>query len=208
VDEHKDLQGKLESEAKNAKSKNLDEIEEEEDEEGEKEEPMPKSVVQPKYKIVYSYPVELQQCWEGPATSELLMNKPELKIPSELTVTINVPHVESMKLANLDINESSLVFEYPNLYYLDLNLKYKCNQAKGHAKFDKSKKTLTIRVPVEGLTEDSQRAFDENFKDYQERRDHRMKQLLDYTESVDGHSAPTLIPDHQQPATTATAAVG
>jgi len=83
------------------------------------------------------------------------MNKPELKIPNELTITINVPHVDSMKAAHLDINESSLVFEYPNLYYLDLNLKYKCNSAKGHAKFDKSKKTLTIRVPVEGLTEDS-----------------------------------------------------
>jgi len=125
------------------------------------------------------------------------MNKPELKIPNELTVTINVPHIDSMKLANLDINENSLVFEYPNLYYLDLNLKYKCNQAKGHAKFDKSKKSLTIRVPVEGLTEDSQRAFEENFKTYTEKRDERMKKLLDITESVDGQSAPMLIPDSQ-----------
>jgi hypothetical protein len=46
-----------------------------------------------------------------------------------------------MKLANLDINNTSLVFEYPNLYYLDLNLKYICNSSKGHAKFDKSKKS-------------------------------------------------------------------
>jgi hypothetical protein len=55
------------------------------------------------------------------------MTKPELKIPNELTVTINVPHVDSMKTAHLDINESSLVFDFPNRYYLDLNLKYKCN---------------------------------------------------------------------------------
>jgi len=68
-----------------------------------------------------------------------------------------------MKLAKLDINNTSLVFEYPSLYYLDLNLKYICNSNKGHAKFDKSKKTLMIRVPVTGLTEDSQRAFNENF---------------------------------------------
>lgn len=79
-------------------------------------------------------------------------------------MTINVPHVEGMKKAHLDINENNLVFEYPELYYLDLNLKYKCDSAKGHAKFDKTKKTLTIRVPVIGLTEDSQKAFEENFK--------------------------------------------
>lgn len=85
--------------------------------------------------------------------------KPELKVPSEVTVTINVPHIDSMKQAKLDINDTSLVFEYPSLYYLDLNLKYRCNPGKGSAKHDKSKKTLTIRVPVTGLTEDSQRAF-------------------------------------------------
>lgn len=39
-------------------AKELGEVEEE-DELEEAEEPMPKSVVQPKYKIVYSYPVEL-----------------------------------------------------------------------------------------------------------------------------------------------------
>jgi PIH1 CS-like domain len=116
---------------------------------------MPKSVVQPKYKVVYSYPVELQDHWEGHATSELLERKPELKLPSEVTITINVPHVESMKKAKLDINDTSLVFEYPELYYLDLNLKYKLDQGRGSAKHDKARKTLTIRVPVTGLTEDS-----------------------------------------------------
>ncbi len=63
--------------------------------------------------------------------------------------------MESMKKAHLDINDTSLVFEYPELYYLDLNLKYKCDASRGNAKHDKSKKTLTIRVPVTGLTEDS-----------------------------------------------------
>jgi hypothetical protein len=97
----------------------------------------------------------LQDHWEGHASSELLEKNPELKIPNELTVTIRVPHVESMKKANLDINENNLVFEYPDLYYLDLNLKYQVNKDKGTAKHDKAKKTLTIRVPVLGLTEDS-----------------------------------------------------
>ena len=43
-------------------------------------------------------------------------------------MTINVPYIDSMKNAKLDINEGSLVFEYPSLFYLDLNLKYKCNR--------------------------------------------------------------------------------
>ena len=173
VDAHKDLIKQQENEKTNAQTKSFEEIEQEDDDR-EVEEPMPKSVVQPKYKIVFSYPVQLQDHWEGQASTELLEKKPELKIPSELTVTINVPHVESMKLANLDINESNLVFEYPNLYYLDLNLKYKCDKTKGTAKHDKTRKTLTIRVPVEGLTEDSQKAYNENYNAYQERRELRL----------------------------------
>lgn len=136
----------------------------------------------------------LQDCWEGPASAELLKNKSELKIPNELTVTINVPHVDSMKLAHLDINATSLVFDFPNLYYLDLNLKYVCNADKGHAKFDKSKKTLTIRVPVEGLTEDSQRAFEENFKSYVDKKDKRMQELTRYDEVTEGFSQKAIIP--------------
>lgn len=78
-------------------------------------------------------------------------------MPTELTVTINVPHLDSIKNSKLDINETTLVFEHLNLYYLDLNLKYKCDPAKGSAKHDKTRKTLTIRIPVIGLTEDSQK---------------------------------------------------
>lgn len=139
--------------------------------------------------------MELQDCWEGPAQSELLQNKPELKIPSELTVTINVPHVESMKKANLDINDTNLVFEYPDLYYLDLNLKYKCDQSKGSAKHDKTKKTLTIRVPVTGLTEDSQKVFEENFKAYTDNKERRIQEL---EEAAQGEST-AIIPDMEAP---------
>lgn len=73
-----------------------------------------------------------------------------------------------MKLARLDINESNLIFEYPDLYYLDLNLKYQCDSNNGSAKFDKSKKSLTIRVPVVGLTEESRKLMEEHQKRLQE----------------------------------------
>lgn len=77
------------------------------------------------------------------------------RVPTHLTITIDLKWAESMKKAKLDINESTLLFEYPDLYYLDLNLKYKTDPDQGNAKFDKTKKTLTIRLPVVGLTEDS-----------------------------------------------------
>ena len=64
-------------------------------------------------------------------------------------------HIDSIKNAKLDINESTLVFEYPDLYYLDLNLRYKCDHGAGNAKFDKSKKTLTIKLPVLAMTEEA-----------------------------------------------------
>ena len=77
------------------------------------------------------------------------------KIPTHLTITIELKWLDSIKNAVLDINESTLLFEYPDLYYLDLNLKYKCDPDAGNAKFDKTKKTLTIKMPIVGLTEDS-----------------------------------------------------
>jgi len=78
--------------------------------------------------------------WEGhkdTAEEALLQQKP--KTPTELTVTIYAKFIDSMKRAKLDINESTLIFEYPDLYYLDLNLKYRCDSENGSAKFDKKR---------------------------------------------------------------------
>lgn len=52
---------------------------------------MPKSVVRPKYKLVYSYPANLEETWEGFSTNEEFKDKnlfESSKIPKELTVTI------------------------------------------------------------------------------------------------------------------------
>jgi hypothetical protein len=115
--------------------------------------------------------------WGGYMTPEMEHDKAiRAKIPTSLTVTIDLKWAESMKKANLDINESTLVFEYPELYYLDLNLKYKCDPDAGSAKFDKSKKTLTIKLPVIGLTADSQAVLEANYK----------KQVLDKQEEMKG----------------------
>jgi hypothetical protein len=75
------------------------------------------------------------------------------KLPTELTVTIYVKWIESLKAATVDINDTTLMFKYPDVYYLDINLMYKVDKNAGSAKFDKTKKTLTIRVPVVGSTD-------------------------------------------------------
>ena len=83
-------------------------------------------------------------------------------------MTIYAKHCENMKSAQLDLNETSLVFSVEGLYYLDLNLKYQVNSSESNAKFDKSKKTLTIRMPVTGLTADSKRVAEQHYQEYLE----------------------------------------
>lgn len=106
---------------------------------------------------MHSYPVDLSDAWEGHqgTLEQASLDQLKKKLPDSLTVTIFAKHVESMKGAQLDINETSLVFGIEGLYYLDLNLKYIVNSEEGNAKFDKAKKTLTIRLPITGLTADS-----------------------------------------------------
>jgi dynein assembly factor 2 len=143
-------------EAEAAKNFDNGEVEEEEEEAEEAPEERPVTVIQPKYKIVHSYPMDVGDAWGGYTTSQMDHEREKKRmIPTHVTVTIDLKWAESMKGSLLDINESTLVFEYPSIYYLDLNLKYKVDPDAGNAKFDKTKKTLTIKLPIIGLTADS-----------------------------------------------------
>ena len=101
---------------------------EDEDEDSE-EEQKPTGIVQPKYKVVYSYPHDMNDYWEGHkgTVEEGVLSEKDKKLPSELTVTVYAKYCDSMASAKLEINESTMLFEVPDLYYLDLNLKYKCD---------------------------------------------------------------------------------
>jgi len=54
---------------------------------------------------------------------------------------------------------------------------YKVDKTSGTAKFDKTRKTLTIRVPVIGSTDDSQRVLEEHYRAYKESLAQRNEQL-------------------------------
>lgn len=99
------------------------------------------------------------------------------KIPTHLTVTMDLKWIDSIKEANLDIDDTTLLFEYPEIYYLDLNLKYKVDKDNGNAKFDKKKKTLTIKLPIIGLTEDSQKVLDSHFQKFVVEHEEKVKSL-------------------------------
>jgi hypothetical protein len=60
------------------------------------------------------------------------------------------------------------MFKYPEVYYLDIDLKYKVDKSVGSAKFDKSRKTLTVRVPIIGSTDKSQSVLDAHYREWKE----------------------------------------
>lgn len=157
---------------------------EEDEQDAESDEEKPEGIVQPKYKIVHSYPVDMMDSWEGHKDAvEGASFKKYRELPTELTVTINLKYIDSIKKAKLDINDSTLVFEYPDIYYLDINLMYKVDKDAGTAKFDKTRKTLTIRVPVIDSTDDSAKVLEQHFRDYKEREEQRKKDLVRLQES-------------------------
>jgi len=111
---------------------------------------------------VFSYPVELGDTWGDEELSA------ERKLPTGMRITINTPWVESMAEAELDINEDNLVFKYPETYYLDIKLRYLVDPDAGKAKFVKDKQTLTITLPILGLTEETKEELERQKKDYDE----------------------------------------
>ena len=108
----------------------------------------PEGITQPKYKIVYSYPVGLEDTWM--AHEEIL--KKDRKLPVAMWVKIETPWMESIKDAVLDINEQNLIFKIENLYNLDIKLKYLVDPDRGKAKFLIDKKIMEIDLPITGLT--------------------------------------------------------
>ena len=98
---------------------------------------------EPKYTITHRSQVDMSE----------YRNSPDAKTstrPTELSVKIELPLLKSAAQANLEIYEKRLMLESvaPAAYKLDLKLPFPVDEDKGSAKFDKSKKSLTITLPV------------------------------------------------------------
>lgn len=176
VKTHKEAQSEEERKQKEAQAASPA-AEDDSEQSGSEEEERPTGIVQPKFKVVHSYNHDIMDSWAGHegTLEQAQLEKSKKRLPESLTVTIFAKHCESMRQARLDINESTLLFEVEGLYYLDLNLKYKVNSEEGSAKFDKTRKTLTIKVPVVGLTEDSQKVMDQHYQEYLQAEDERQE---------------------------------
>lgn len=159
--------------------KKMDELHEESssDEEVVVEE-KPSGIIQPRFKLVYAYPVDMGDSWGGYTTSQMDHEKMmRARVPTEITITINLKWADNMKGSNLDINEGTLIFEIPELYYLDIQLKYKVDQDGGSAKFDKTKKELKIVLPVTGLNERSAAEAEIHYQKWVVEQEIKMKEL-------------------------------
>lgn len=97
---HKEKLAEEEKAKKDAEdAANADDDEEDESEKSSDEE-RPAGIVQPKYKIVHSYPQDIiMDSWQGhQGTLEAAqLEQSKKKLPDSLTVTIFAKHVESMK---------------------------------------------------------------------------------------------------------------
>ncbi|XP_072943604.1 protein kintoun [Epargyreus clarus] len=71
-------------------------------------------------------------------------------IPSTIIVEINLPLLSSTQDCVLDVREKSLdlVSEKPAKYKLNITLPYSVDEESGNAKFDKTKHTLIVTLPV------------------------------------------------------------
>ena len=97
----------------------------------------------PKYTMTHREEVDIQNFRSAPDAKTSTR-------PKELIIAVDLPLLKSAAPVNLDIFEKQLVLEstQPVKYKLDLNLPYPVDENNGSAKFDKSKRRLTVTLPV------------------------------------------------------------
>lgn len=108
--------------------------------EDEKVEEVIVGIVQPKFKITYSSPVDLGEFMDNRVKS--------YKRPKEIVVTVQVPRIENLKDCKIDIKDKLVIFEAKDTYYLEVKLTYDVEEEKANAKFDRKRKEVKICLPV------------------------------------------------------------
>merc|ERR1712227_963235 len=98
----------------------------------------------PDYSIKYRNPTDLQDHVVKQQSHVTSVR------PKEMVIDINLPLLDSAAGVDLDVQERSLtvVREEPPKYNLHVDLQYPVDEERGSAKFDKSKKTLVVTLPI------------------------------------------------------------
>jgi dynein assembly factor 2 len=98
----------------------------------------------PKYTIINRGHSDLQDCMNERHSTHVNSTRPK-----EICIDIDLPLCKNVSSVKLDIYEKSLCLESQKPFYkLDLNLPYPVDENNGNAKFDKTKKILSVTLPV------------------------------------------------------------
>ncbi|KAJ1565574.1 hypothetical protein HK096_001840 [Nowakowskiella sp. JEL0078] len=99
-------------------------------------------ILTPNFKIIEQGEIDL-----GEFTNEVKRQNSR-KRPTALVLKIDLPLVDCVSEVDLDTSEESVSLTVPKKYKLDVALPYPVIVDDGNAKFDKSKKQLSVRLPV------------------------------------------------------------
>eukprot|EP00798_Chlamydomonas_sp_ICE-L_P008064 gene8064-1301_t len=104
----------------------------------------PDGALTPQWELVHRGELDLADSW-GDVGRNLTLNT---TYPKELVVRIKLPNVSSASGVDLDVSRSKLMASVPRKYRLEVTLPFAVKEDQGRAKFDKSKQTLEVTLPV------------------------------------------------------------
>lgn len=107
-------------------------------------EPEPKEhgEVVPKYTIVHRGKMEMKAGWGDTRVHETQ------DLPVALVVRVELPKLDSIAGVDLDVNEKNVTLHAAGKYLLELPLPFKVDSDAGKAKWDKTKRSLEVTLPV------------------------------------------------------------
>ena len=111
-------------------------------------EPEPAGECEPKHSLVHREEGKdmSKQFGRGSASREAERRRDTR--PSALVMRVDLPKVDSVADAELDVGDARVFFRVPGKYKLDLALPYEVFGDEGKAKFDKAARRLEVTLPV------------------------------------------------------------
>eukprot|EP00899_Mesostigma_viride_P011469 jgi/Mesvir1/20322/Mv19912-RA.1 len=111
---------------------------------GSQEETLPDGLVRPRYQLVYQETKSYSDAWTDPTIQNASANRR----PSSVTITIFLHDVASASQIDLNVSVQRLQLRVEGRFWLDLELVYPVDDARGRAQFNKSKQTMEVKLPI------------------------------------------------------------